>query len=31
MNANYAERLSYDFGELEIYWKEEMLRENINE
>lgn len=26
IKENYAERLSYDFSELEIYWKEEMLK-----
>ena len=25
IKENYAERLIYDFGELELYWKDEML------
>ena len=25
VQENYAERLLYDFGHLEIYWKEEMI------
>lgn len=28
VNENYAERLSYDFDELERYWKDEMLGNN---
>lgn len=28
VKENYAERLSYDFGHLEICWKKEMLVEN---
>lgn len=28
VNENYAERLSYDFDELEGYWKDEMLGNN---
>lgn len=30
IKENYAERLSYDFSELESYWKEELLGENLN-
>ena len=31
LNENYAERLSYDFGCLELAWKKEMLGGNKNE
>ncbi len=31
VKANYSERLSYDFGELEILWKKEMLGEDLND
>ena len=30
IEENYAERLSYDFSELESYWKEEMLLDSVN-
>ncbi len=30
VEENYAERLLYDFDELERYWKAEMLGENYN-
>ncbi len=31
VKGNYSERLSYDFGKLEDYWKNEMLGGKINE
>ncbi len=31
VKTNYSERLSYDFGELEILWKKEMLGEDLND
>lgn len=31
IKENYAERLSYNFSELERYWKKEMLEGNLNE
>lgn len=31
LKENYAERLSYNFSELERYWKKEMLEGNLNE
>ena len=31
VQKNYAERLSYDFGHLEICWKEEMIEGKKNE
>jgi len=30
VKENYAERLSYDFGKLELYWKSEMLGDEKN-